>query len=327
MLARRCGGSVAARGARAAGRAECSASEYLPWAWSLTIRKVQARLARFQQAFTAIGLDRRAATCGIDVRWGWRGIPTRWQIRGGTCLAVGTQTSFPGHGQFLHGGVVAAPFRCRSCSCNVPDPVGAGFVDSLARPGGNVTGFMGFEYGMSGNGLSCSKKVAPGVTRVAVLRDPALPAGIGQLAAIQAVAPSLRIEVSAVNVPRHVARSSIPSRRSHAHANSGLIVTQSALATIHRELIVTLAARHRLPAVYTSRIFVTARRPSVLWGICDQDRLGGRLCRSHPQGCEASRLPVQAPTKFELAINMKTAKVLGLAVPPTLLATADEVIE
>jgi len=210
---------------------------------------------------------------------------------------------------------------------NVPDPVGAGFVESLARPGGNVTGFMGFEYGMSGKWLELLKEVAPGVTRVAVLRDPALPAGIGQLGAIQAAAPSLRIEVSAVNV-RDTSEIEHAIAAFARTANGGLIVTQSALATIHRELIVTLAARHRLPAVYNNRNFVTAGG-LVSYGddLANQDRLAAGYVDRILKGEKPADLPVQAPTKYQLVINLKTANALGLEVPPTLLARADEVIE
>ena len=210
---------------------------------------------------------------------------------------------------------------------NVPDPVGAGFVESLARPGGNVTGFMGFEYGMSGKWLELLKEVAPGVTRVAVLRDPALPAGIAQLGAIQAVAPSLRIEVGAVNV-RDTSEIEHAVAAFARTANGGLIVTQSALATIHRELIVTLAARHRLPAVYNSRNFITAGG-LMSYGddLANQDRLAAGYVDRILKGSKPADLPVQQPTKYELVINLKTAKALSIDVPPTLLARADEVIE
>jgi putative ABC transport system substrate-binding protein len=186
---------------------------------------------------------------------------------------------------------------------------------------------MGFEYGMSGKWLELLKEVAPDVTRVAVLRDPALPAGIGQLGAIQAVAPSLRIEVSAINVrdTSEIERAIAAFARA---ANGGLIVTQSALATIHRELIVTLAARHRLPAVYNNRNFVTAGG-LVSYGddLANQDRLAAGYVDRILKGEKPADLPVQAPTKYELVINLKTAKTLDLDAPPTLLARADEVIE
>ena len=186
---------------------------------------------------------------------------------------------------------------------------------------------MQFEYGMSGKWLELLKEIAPGVTRVAVLRDPALSAGIGQFGAIQAVAPSLRVEVSAVNVRDATEIEHAVAAFARA-ANGGLIVTQSALAAIHRELIVTLAARHKLPAVYNSRLFVAAGGlMSYGAGLADQDRRAADYVDRILKGEKPADLPVQAPTKYELVINLKTAKALGLDVPPSLLARADEVIE
>ena len=209
----------------------------------------------------------------------------------------------------------------------VPDPVGAGFVNSLARPGGNTTGFITYEYGLSGKWLELLTQIAPSVTRAAVIRDPAVSAGTGQWGAIQAVAPSVRVLVSPVNVrdageiERDVA--------AFAHgSNSGLIVTASALAIRHRNLIVTLAARHRLPAVYYQRGFVT-RGGLISYGpdFIDQYRRAAGYVDRILKGEKPADLPVQAPTKYELVINLKTAKTLGLEVPPSLLARADEVIE
>ena len=209
----------------------------------------------------------------------------------------------------------------------VPDPVGAGFVNSLARPGGNTTGFITYEYGLSGKWLELLTQIAPSVTRAAVIRDPAVSAGTGQWGAIQAVAPSVRVLVSPVNVrdageiERDVA--------AFAHgSNSGLIVTASALAIRHRNLIVTLAARHRLPAVYYQRGFVTGGG-LISYGpdFIDQYRRAAGYVDRILKGLKPSELPVQAPTKYELVINLKTAKALGLDVPQSLLARADEVIE
>ena len=210
---------------------------------------------------------------------------------------------------------------------NVPDPVGAGFVDSLARPGGNATGFMMFEYGMSGKWVELLKEIAPGVKRAAVLRDPAIAAGTGQFGAIQAVAPSLGIEVSPVNVrdADEIERVVTAFARD---ANGGLVVTQSALATIHRDLIITLAARHKLPAVYPIRAYVRGGGlMSYSASLAEQDRLAAGYVDRILKGEKPADLPVQAPTKYELVINLKTAKALGLDVPPSLLARADEVIE
>jgi putative ABC transport system substrate-binding protein len=209
----------------------------------------------------------------------------------------------------------------------VPDPVGAGYVDRLSRPGGNVTGFMQFEYSLTAKWLELLKQIAPGVTRAAVLRESALPAGIGQFAVIQYVALSVGVEVSPVNV------SDAPEieRAIAAYArqpNGGLIVTASALAAVHRDLIVTLAARHKLPAVYSQRHYAAAGG-LISYGadFIDQHRRAAGYVDRILKGEKPADLPVQAPTKYELVINLKTAKALGLEVPPSLLALADEVIE
>ena len=209
----------------------------------------------------------------------------------------------------------------------VPDPVGAGYVDSLARPGGNATGFTNFEYGLSGKWLELLKEIAPRLTRAAVLRDATLVAGTGQFGAIQAVAPSLGVEVSPINVrdAPEIERAVTAFARS---SNGGLIVTQSALALVHRDLIITLAARHKLPAVYIARLWVT-RGGLMSYGaeITDEFRRAAGYVDRILKGAKPADLPVQAPTKYELTINLKTAKALGLTVPPILLARANEVIE
>jgi len=209
----------------------------------------------------------------------------------------------------------------------VIDPVGAGFVDSLARPGGNATGFTVFEYGMSGKWLELLKQIAPAVTRAAVLRDPTIASGIGQFAAVQAVAPSLGVDLSAVDVrdAGEIERAVTAFARS---SNDGLIVTASALATRHRDLIIALAARLRLPAVYPYRYFVTVGG-LISYGpdFVDQYRQAAGYVDRILKGEKPAELPVQAATKYELAINLKTAKALGLAVPPAVLARAGEVIE
>jgi putative ABC transport system substrate-binding protein len=207
----------------------------------------------------------------------------------------------------------------------VIDPVGSGFVDSLAQPGGNITGFTLFEFGVSGKWLELLKEVAPRVTRVGVLRDPALASGGGQLGAIQSVAPSFRVEVNPVNVrdAAEIERGITAFARS---ANGGLIVTGSTLATVHRDLIVTLAARHRLPSVYPQRYYVSDGG-LMSYGADTTNpyrRTAGYIDR---KGEKPADLPVQAPTKYELVINLKTAKALGLMVPDAVLARADEVIE
>jgi putative ABC transport system substrate-binding protein len=209
----------------------------------------------------------------------------------------------------------------------VPDPVGAGFVESLARPGGNATGFTQFEYSLSGKWLELLKQIAPAVTRAAVLRDPAMPDGIGQFAVIQSVAPSVGMEVSSVNIrdAGEIERAVAAFARS---SNGGLVVTSSAFAANHRELIITLAARHRLPAVYYRRLFVTSGG-LISYGpdFIDQFRRAAGYVDRILKGEKPADLPVQVPTKYELVINLKTAKALGLTMPPTLLARADDVIE
>ena len=207
------------------------------------------------------------------------------------------------------------------------DPVGAGQVASLARPSGNATGFALFEYGLSGKWLELLKQLAPGVTRAAVLRDSGTAGGIGQFAAIQSVAPSLSTTLSALDV-RDAAEIERTVTAFAGEPNGGLIVPLSGLAISHRDLIVTLAARHRLPAVYSYRPFITAGG-LVSYGpdLVDQYRRAASYVDRILKGEKPADLPVQAPTKYELVINLKTAKALGLAVPPTLIALADEVIE
>ena len=209
----------------------------------------------------------------------------------------------------------------------VADPVGAGFVHNLARPGGNATGFMAFEYSISTKWLELLKQIAPSVTRVAVLRDSTTTSGIGQFGVIQAMAPSLRVEVSHVNV--RDATEIAPAVAAFARSsNGGLIITASGLSFIHSNLIVKLAAQYRLPAVYFERSFAAAGGlmsygPDQI----DQFRRAAGYVDRIFKGEKPADLPVQAPTKYELVINLKTAKALDLEVPQTLLATADEVID
>jgi putative ABC transport system substrate-binding protein len=210
---------------------------------------------------------------------------------------------------------------------NVADPVGAGFVSSLSRPGGNATGFMQFEYSLSAKWLELLKQIAPGVTRAAVFRDAALTSGTGQFAVIQSVASSVGVEVSPVNVhdAGEIERAVAAFARS---SNGGLVVTSSALVVRHRELILGLAARHKLPAVYYRRLFVdNGGLISYGYDLLDQYRRAATYVDRVLKGEKPADLPVQAPTRYELVINLKTATALGLEVPPTLLARADEVIE
>jgi putative ABC transport system substrate-binding protein len=209
----------------------------------------------------------------------------------------------------------------------VPDPVGSGFVDSLSQPGGNATGFMQFEYGLSGKWLELLKEIAPNLTRAIILWDPAITAGIGQFAIIQSVATSAGVDVRPINLhdAGEIERAITAFARSK---NGGLIVTASALSVVRRDLIIALAARHKLPAVYFERFFVAAGG-LISYGasFIDQYRRAAVYVDRILKGEKPADMPVQAPTKYELAINLKTAKALGLTIPPALLARADEVVE
>jgi putative ABC transport system substrate-binding protein len=209
----------------------------------------------------------------------------------------------------------------------VPDPVGSGFVARLSRPGGNATGFMQFEYSLSAKWLELLKQVVPTVTQAAVLRDPAITAGIGQFAVIQAAASSLGMEVSPINITddSEIERAIFDFARS---PNCGLIVTAAASAIARRDLIVSLAARYKLPAIYSAREYVSSGGLiSYATDFTDQYRRAAGYVDRILKGARPADLPVQAPTKYELVINLKTAKSLGLAIPPAVLARADEVIE
>jgi putative ABC transport system substrate-binding protein len=284
----------------------------------------QARIAAFHQ-----GLQQSGWTIGDNVR-----IDTRWATtdaaeirRHAAELAALAPDVILAHAATTVGPLLQATRTVPVVFPAVVDPVGAGFVDSLARPGGNATGFMNYEYSLSGKWLELLKQIAPSVTRVAVLRNADTPSGPGQFAAIQAAAPSLRVEVNPVNVrdAGEIERAVAAFARA---PNGGLIVTASPLAQRHRDLIVALAARHKLPAVYFERLFVAAGG-LISYGPDQIDmyrRAAGYVDRIL-KGEKPADLPVQAPTKYELVINLKTARALNLEVPPTLLAPADEVIE
>ena len=284
----------------------------------------QTRLAAFYQGLALLGW-----TIGRDVR-----IAIRWTTANPTDirrhaaeLAALAPDVILTHGTPTLGPLLQATRTVPVVFTTVADPVAAGFVDSLARPGGNVTGFMVFEYSLGGKWLELLKEIAPGVTRVAVLRDPAIASGPALFGIIQALAPSLKAEVSPVNVrdAGEIERDVAAFARS---ANGGLIVTGSALAEVHRELIVALAARHKLPALYFNRFFVGAGG-LVSYGsdLMDQYRRAAGYVDRILKGEKPADLPVQAPTKYQTVINLKAAKALGLEIPPTLLARADEVIE
>jgi putative tryptophan/tyrosine transport system substrate-binding protein len=284
----------------------------------------QARLKAFVQ-----GLQQLGWTDGRNVR-----IDTRWSAGDADRSRRYAAELFALAPDVLvaSGGSVAGPLLQVTRTVPIvftltPDPVGAGFVASLARPGGNATGFTQVEYGTSAKFLELLKEIAPRVTRAAVLRDPAIPQGIGQFAVIQSVAPSLRMEVNPVDI-----RDASDIERAitaFAHSsNGGMIVPGSGLATVHRELIITLAARHKLPAVYSARYFVTGGG-LISYGadLIDPHRLAAGYVDRILKGEKPGDLPVQTPTKYELVINLKTAKAIGLTVPDSLLARADEVIE
>jgi ABC-type uncharacterized transport system substrate-binding protein len=283
----------------------------------------QARFAALVQALTQLGW-----TEGRNLR-----IDTRWanadDIRSHAMelAALAPDVLVAGTGTATVAPLLQATRTVPIVFVSVIDPVGAGFVASLAQPGGNATGFTIFEFSMSGKWLEVLKEIAPGVTRAAVLRDPAVASGIGQFGAVQIVAPSLGVQVTPVDVrdAGEIERALTAFARG---LNGGLIVTGTALAFVHRDLIISLANRHRLPAVYWHRRFV-ASGGLISYGpdTIDPFRRAAGYVDRILKGEKPADLPVQAPTKYELVINLKTAQALGLEVPPVLLARADEVIE
>jgi putative ABC transport system substrate-binding protein len=284
----------------------------------------QARVGAFLQ-----GMQESGWIIGRNIR-----IDTRWATtnaadirRHATELAALAPNVILAYGASTVGALLLATRTVPIVFPGVVDPVGAGFVDSLARPGGNATGFLQWEYGLSGKWLEVLKQIAPGVTRVAVLRDLATPSGPAQFGVIQAVAPSLRVEVSPINMRdmRELEQAVAAFARA---PSGGLIVAGSNLAERNRDLIPELAARHKLPTVYYERPFVAAGG-LISYGpdFVDQFRQAAGYVDRILKGEKPGNLPVQTPTKYELVINLKTAKALGLDVPPSLLARADEVIE
>jgi putative ABC transport system substrate-binding protein len=286
-------------------------------------QEFQARLAAFTQALTQLGWS-EGRNLRIDIRWA-----TADDIRrhAAELAALAPDVLVAGTGTATVAPLLQATRTVPIVFVGVIDPVGAGFVASLAEPGGNATGFTIFEYSMSGKWLELLKEIAPNVTRVAVLRDPAIASGIGQFGAVQIVAPSMGVVLSPVDVRDAGEIERAITTLGHS-SNGGLIVTASPLATIHRNLIVTLAARYKLTAVYSARYFAAAGGLISYGGdFLDQSRRAASYVDRILKGEKPADLPVQAPTKYELVINLKTAKALGLTVPPTLLARADEVIE
>ena len=286
--------------------------------------QAQTRVASFLQGLQEAGwaVDRNVR---IDIRWGDRDAErNRKNVAELVALTPDAilATTFP-----IAMALQQAPGEVPIIFAGIIDPVGAGLVASLARPGGHTTGLAGFEYGMSAKWLELLKEIAPRINRIAVLRDSFTPVGIGQLAAIQGVAPSFGVELSPL-----VVRDSDeiePAIASFSRgSNDGLVVTISTLAEVHRDLIITLAAQYRLSAIYPFRIFVRSGG-LISYGpdIVDQFRLAAGYVDRILNGEKPADLPVQQPTKLELAINLKAAKALDLEVPPMLLARADEVIE
>src|SRR6516162_1473547 len=284
----------------------------------------QARVTAFVQALQELGWT-VGRNVRIDIRWA-AGDAERYRRYAAELVALAPDAILAG-GRGVIQSLLQATRTVPIVFTQTPDPVGAGFVNSLARPGGNVTGFTTFEYGISAKWLELLKEIAPRVTRAAVIRDAAIASGTGQWGALQSVAPSFGVELSPVNMldAGEIERAVAPFARS---PNGGVILTGSALAVIHRDLIVTLAARHKLPAVYYDRQYVKAGG-LISYGpnSIDPHRRAASYVDRILKGEKPADLPVQAPTKHELAINLKTAKTLGLEVPSTLLARADEVIE
>jgi putative ABC transport system substrate-binding protein len=284
----------------------------------------QARVGGFQQGLALLGWT-IGRNVQIDIRWATTNT-AELRKHAAELAALAPDVIMAG-GTSTLGPLLQATRTVPIVFAIVVDPVGAGYVESVARPGGNATGFMLYEYSISGKWLELLKEIAPGVTRVAVLRDATQVFGIGQFAAIQAVAPSLRVEVTPVNVrdAGEIERTIAALART---PNGGLILTGSAASVRHRDLIIALAARHKLPAVYFERFFVAAGGLAS-YGTDNVDsfrRAAGYVDRIL-KGEKPADLPVQAPTKYELVINLKTAKALGLTLPPTILARADAVIE
>ncbi|HEX3115508.1 MAG TPA: ABC transporter substrate-binding protein [Bradyrhizobium sp.] len=284
----------------------------------------QARFASFQKGLQDAGWE-VGRNVRVEIRWGADDVELERKYAA-ELIALSPDIVLAG-GTL---GVTAVQIASRTVPivfAAVTDPVGAGFVDSLSRPGGQVTGFMIYEYSLSTKWLELLKQIAPSVTRVAVLRDAVNPAGIAMFGVIQAAAQSFGLQVSPIGTQN----ADEVGRAIGAFAgspNGGLIVTPSASATIHRNLIVTLAARFKLPAVYTFR-YIVADGGLLSYGpdLVDQFRLAAGYVDRILKGAKPADLPVQAPTKYELVLNLKTAKTLDLIVPQTVLARADEVIE
>ena len=284
----------------------------------------QARVGAFQQALALSGWNIGRNT-RIDIRWATTNAADL--RRHAADLVALAPDVLLAHGAGSVGALLQVSRTVPIVFPILGDPVAAGYVDSLARPGGNVTGFMNFEYSMGGKWLELLKQIAPNLTRAAVLRDTAEGSGTSQFAVIQAVAPSLRVELVPLNFrdPADIERTVAGFARS---PSDGMVVTSGPLASVHRNIIITTAARHKLPAVYVSR-YTVVDGGLVSYGpdFVDQYRQAASYVDRILKGEKPAELPVQVPTKYNLIVNLKTAKALGLDVPPALLARADEVIE
>jgi putative ABC transport system substrate-binding protein len=284
----------------------------------------KARLAAFEQALQQLGWT-QGRNVRIDYRFGARDATTsRKQAEELVALAPDVIVST---GSFSTGSLLEVTHTVPVVFAIVPDPVGSGFVDSLSQPGSNATGFMQFEYGLSGKWLELLKQIAPGLTRAILLWDPTITSGIGQFAIIQSVATSAGIDLRPVNLrdAGEIERAITAFARA---PNGGLVVTASPLSVVHRDLIIALAARHKLPAVYYERFYVAAGG-LISYGanFIDQFRQTAGYVDRILKGEKPADLPVQAPTRYELVVNLKTAKALGLTIPQSVLARADDVIE
>ena len=286
--------------------------------------KGQARMAAFQQGLQQLGWN-EGRNIRIDARWSG-GDDAKMRKAAAELVALAPEVILA-TGSAAMGPLMQISGAVPIVFVIVVDPVGSGYVNNLARPGGNATGFSNFEFSFGGKWLDLLKQIAPGTTRVAVLRDPVISGGLGQYGAVQAAASSFGVDVSAINMrdASEIERAIVAFATS---SNGGLIVTGSPLAFVHRGLIIALAARHKLPSIFLERSFV-AEGALISYGpdLVDQYRRAASYIDRILKGEKPADLPVQAPTKYELAINLRTAKALGLTVPSQLLSRADEVIE
>jgi putative ABC transport system substrate-binding protein len=286
--------------------------------------ETEKRIGVLEQALRELGWI-NGGNVRIDVRWG-AGNADNIRKYAAELVALGPDVMLASGGPVL-ASMLKATRTVPIVFVIVADPVGSGFVASLSRPGGNATGFMQFEYSLSGKWLELLKQIVPGLTRAAVLWDPAIASGIGQFAVMQSVAPSIGVELSPINV-RDAGEIEHAITAFARDSNGGLILTTGPLVSVRRDLIITLAARHKLPAVYPNRYYASGGG-LISYGadLVDQYRHAAGYIDRIFKGAKPAELPVQAPTKYELVINLKTANTLGLTIPPMLLARADEVIE